>query len=236
MHKDFPEGLEFFDQLEDKLFNKCVIETRKLIEKDLNLKAKIETLGTLLSYLSRLSECYWGCIRQDHIIEYLLGKACNSVSASVILMKRGHYDSSMATLRDTAEISNLFMLFGAHPEELISWQTCKEKDRRRKFSPVGVRKALEEKGTPTPINQTIYHQFSERFVHVSPKTRTEYYSHTEGPLASGIFQKNGVKEVMKFQSHFVSQLALASILVLKPRKEVSFFVIDQAEKLKGLVQ
>ncbi|GJL78410.1 MAG: hypothetical protein NPINA01_13990 [Nitrospinaceae bacterium] len=235
LDSNYPEGLKFLETLDEQIFNSCTQQTYSFIENNSGLGSKVEGIGTLLSCLSRLSICHWGCLNdREHTKEYLLGKACDSISAGWVLLKSGHYDSCFSVIRDTAEITNLFMLFSQVPEQYNDWKSSDQKTIRSKFNPGSVRKALDEKGLSIPIDKKIYNDFSQRFVHVSPNTRPQLHSNMDRPVASGTFQKSGVENTVRYMAHLISQLALTSTLLLKPNYQISEYIYNSAIKLKEM--
>jgi hypothetical protein len=235
LEKNFPEGLEFLQKLDESIYSNCIQQTLSFIKNSPLLSAQVEGIGTLLSCLSRLSECYYGCLNgNEHTKEYLLGKACNSISSSWILLKNGHYDSCFSVIRETSEITNLFMLFSQDPKQYSDWKSSNEKTIRNKFNPASVRKALEEEGIAIPVNKEIYSNLSKRFVHTSPDTRPELHNNMDRPVASGTYQESGIENTLRFMAYLISQLALTSTLLLKPDYQVSEYIHNVAIKLKEI--
>ncbi len=210
LESNYPEGLEFLEKINESIFNACIHKTFSFIQNNPLLSSQVEGIGTLLSCLSRLSECYWGCHNgNEHTKEYLLGKACNSISAGWILLKNGHYDSCFSVIRETAEITNLFALFALVPKKFDDWMSSDEQTIRTKFSPASVRKALKKEGSSVPINEKIYGNLSKRFNHISPSTRPELHSNMDRPVASGTFQESGIEKTVCYMAYFIGKVPLS---------------------------
>jgi hypothetical protein len=151
-----------------------------------------EHLGTLLSLLDRASSCWWGCRQGDHAAEMLVGRCCSYGLCAFKLARSGFYDESVSLARTVGEITNLAMLFLAEPSALQDWRTVDERTRRDRYCPVAVRRALESRSLPVPINQSRYGQLSAKAVHLTPTIPPQMYNAERHSKTGGYFQEAGL--------------------------------------------
>ena len=151
-----------------------------------------EHLGTLLSLLDRASSCWWGCRGGDHTVEQLVGRCCSYGMGAFGLARSGFYDESIALARTIGEITNLAVLFATDTTVLQEWKTPDDRTRREKYSPVAVRRALEAKHFPVPVDQYRYGQLSAKAVHLIPSIPTQMYNTDCHAKTGGYFQEVGL--------------------------------------------
>jgi hypothetical protein len=210
------EGREWFRGLQRQILDPCVAATDRFLESDSGCAQQVDRLGRVLSLLDRLSSCYWGCHKGDHLKEYLLGRACTSTSAAWLLVRNGHYDAALGIARDVGEIANLFTLFSADSATFEDWRNSDDRTRMNKFKPSSVRATLEKLNFPVPIGRDIYKMLSERSTHVTPSTRPELHSNLDHPLAGGSFQEDGVRVSLAQIGFAIAMTALAATCLLRP--------------------
>lgn len=233
-----PEGLEFLNLIwrhEDL----CEQNTDEQLPK-LGVKAPetIKNLGTVLSLLDRLSGCFWGCRKGDHVIEYIAGRTCSTARASLRLMRFGFYDEALSLVRSIGEVSNLLFLFVKDNSALKDWKSFDDQSRQKFFSPVQVRLRLQNLGFPLPINQKQYRQLSERAAHVTPKTMPQKYNILDTPLIGAIFQEAGALVVLNELSVTMAVSLLCATKLINPdednRKYVKAAVMKLVHSLGGV--
>jgi hypothetical protein len=151
-----------------------------------------EHLGTLLSLLDRASSCWWGCRRGEHAAEMLVGRACSYALCAFKLARSGFYDESVSLARTVGEISNIAVLFVTDRSALEDWRKADERTRRDKYSPVAVRRVLEEKGSPVPVDRSRYAQLSAKAVHLTPPIPPQMYNAERHAKTGGYFQEAGL--------------------------------------------
>lgn len=151
-----------------------------------------EHLGTLLSLLDRASSCWWGCRGGDHTAEHLVGRCCSYGMGAFGLARSGFYDESIALARTIGEITNLAVLFATDATVLPEWQTADDRTRRDKYSPVAVRRMLEGKNFPVPVDHYRYGQLSAKAVHLTPNIPTQMYNTDRHAKTGGYFQAVGL--------------------------------------------
>src|SRR5262245_1230281 len=146
----------------------CATATLKAIPK-LGQKAPLcyEVLGMTLALLDCAASCYWGCAKGDHRLENLIGRSANSAYAALTLAVKGYYDQALSIARTLGENANLLSLFSADAASLQEWKTATELVRKKKFSAIKVRLAIEALNGSLPIDQNRYSQLSNYSIHSS---------------------------------------------------------------------
>jgi hypothetical protein len=194
--QEIPEGWAFLDvsaRHQDDCASQSRNQLRHLTE---SARQTYENLGTLLSLLDRMVSCFWGCHGKEHVFESLVGRAVSASRAALRLIEFGHYDEALALTRGIAEIGNLMWLFYVKPEELRLWIDLPEKERRSRYSPPGVRKAIEAAGSVVPHEQSDYAWLCEVAVHPTPKIRSQAYNLYRIPTLGGVYQEHGQIECL----------------------------------------
>ena len=233
-----PEGMAFIDLIFG-LADKCFSTTRESCMQLGDLApACLTNLGTLLSLMDRLASCWWKCNEGDHIIEYLTGRGVSSARASLRLAFDGFYDESLSLTRSIGEIANLFSLFVADPPSLSSWKSASKQERLKKFGPAAVRRRLKELGAPLPISDERYSILCEAATHVTPATLPQGNNPLLMPTLGGKFQETGYLASLNELSVAIIFVAIFSVLLIKPSKEISDRVrevgMQTAESIGGV--
>jgi hypothetical protein len=191
--ENIPEGTDFLRGVL-RFTAKCESSTDEYLALE-SPQGPINThqhLGTLFSLLDRASSCWWGCRQGDHAAEMLVGRCCSYGLCAFKLARSGFYDESVSLARTVGEITNLAVLFVTDPSVLLDWRTADERTRRDKYSPVAVRRTLEAKSHPVPIDQTRYGQLSAKAVHLTPTIPPQMYNAERHPNTGGYFQEAGL--------------------------------------------
>jgi hypothetical protein len=148
-------------------------------------------LGTVLSLLYRMACCHWGCHGKEHVFEFLAGRTCTSALATFRLMGFGYYDEALALSRNIAEIGNLVHLFFEDSTHVRLWLDLPDKERRQRYSPLGVRSALEKLGSVVPTDQDQYSWLCAVGTHVTPRTIPQGHNQERRPILGAAFQLDG---------------------------------------------
>jgi hypothetical protein len=98
-HANFPIGLNFLAQLQEVGDEASRIADEFIKNAGKKLPASTARLGTLLSYLYRLSCCAWGCSKGDHVLEWLAGRVVNQTMATHRLVRAANYDEALMLIR-----------------------------------------------------------------------------------------------------------------------------------------
>lgn len=183
------EGAEYWHQM--RLFEQnCENET---IRQSFSENEIFKKLGTIVSLLYRVAECHWGCHGREHIFEYFSGRVCTTAHSSLRLLTFGYYDESLALTRNISEIGNLTFLFLSEPNHIRNWLDATDRDRKRNYSPVGVRRLLEDAETVIPTNQERYSWLCEAGTHITPKTLPQAHNSDNRPILGAMHQPKGVE-------------------------------------------
>jgi hypothetical protein len=86
----------------------------------------------------------------DELTIQLLGiRLFNSSASALALMLVGYYQNSVALLRDLLETGFLMDYFSIDRSKIQEWQRSNEQERKNKFGPVEIRKALDGRDNAT---------------------------------------------------------------------------------------
>jgi hypothetical protein len=222
----FPEGLEFF-RLVEQLESLCSEATEAKVA-HLGIKAPECTgnLGKVISLLYREACCFYGCKGGDHLIQRLTGRMVSHALASFRLIMFGYYDESLALTRNISELANLFFLLKARPELYDQWLASSDSERKRNFSPLKVRLALEADGVPIPFSETEYSDLCSTAVHIHPGTIPQDFNPQGRPILGAIPQEVGILTALNelAASVAIAGLSLTVHLDSGDRKDTLFDV------------
>lgn len=167
----------------------------------------IDGLGTVVSLLYRMSCCHWGCHGKEHILEYLAGRTCTAAHGAMRLIGFGYYDEALSLVRTIAEIGNLVSLFYTDPSHIRQWLDLPEKERRRKYTPIKVRIALEDLGSAIPTDEERYDWLCDVGTHVNPRTLPQNHNDEGRPILGSVFQPKGRSVTLEALAWAVSTVA-----------------------------
>lgn len=222
--QDIPEGLGFLD-VSARHQDRCAVQSREQIRRlPESARQTYENLGTLLSLLDRMASCFWGCHGEEHVIEDLVGRAVGASRAALRLIEFGQYDEALALTRGIAEIGNLVWLFYIKPDERRPWVDLPEKERRARYCPPGVRKAIEAAGSVVPHDQSDYAWLCEVAVHPTPRVRPQAHNRHGIPTLGGVYQEHG-------QIECFARLAWALASVGGPAAKMALIERSRAEAI-----
>jgi hypothetical protein len=138
------------------------------------------------------ASCWWGCRGEDHRLEYLVGRAANSAYAAVLLMRRGYYDQALSAARGLGEIANLLFLFIVDKAMIEVWKNAAAAARRRDFTALKVRIALEKRGQPVPIDEDRYRLLSSYSIHAEPDGIPQSHDEKASAKTAPTYQEAGL--------------------------------------------
>ena len=214
MNSEVPNGSEFLKAVRDMekrcegKFYEWVTVSEEETSRTLN------ALGRAFSYLDQVSSCLWGCRGGDHVVEYMIGRAVSNGLASIRLLGAGYYDEALGLIRQMGENANLLCLFMQSQDALERWQTAEEKVRRNDFSPVEVRRQLEQRDMPMPMNRDLYELLSGLSVHINPDTKPQLHNPFNQPTLGGYFQITGAIVALNHLADMTSYiLGISSTLI-----------------------
>jgi hypothetical protein len=175
-------------------------------------------LNRALEILFDLATCQSVCRHGDHIIESLCGRIINQAIAGIIVDAAGFHDEAMGAVRSIGEITNLLALFRIDPSSFRTWASASDIDRRKKFSPVKVRLAIDRHGLiAIPMDQFVYENMCERYVHVNPSTSPNSHGNDGLKHVGGHVQSTGSAELHQSLSYIVLQASMLASSILDRR-------------------
>ena len=151
-----------------------------------------EALGMCLALVDCTAACWWGCRGGDHKLEYLVGRAATSAYSAVLLMRRGYYDQALSAARGLGEIANLLFLFIVDKAMIEAWKNADVATRRRDFSAVKVRVALEKKAGRAPIDEGRYRLLSGYSIHAGPDGIPQSHDEKASARTAPTYQEAGL--------------------------------------------
>lgn len=181
-----------FIQKIDKFEENCIRQTKDFLQGNLEKYQKpLNEFDNLFEHLYLFSCCFWGCHKQNHIIEYLGGKVITNTSVAWQSMFRGYYDEALSHVRMVGEIANLLNLFWIKPEKLEKWLNSSKSIRIKEFGPAKVRKALSNNDWLVPFDTDHYGLLCETAVHPAPDGKPNSYANEHQPVLGCLFQEKG---------------------------------------------
>ena len=145
----------------------------------------------LFRHLYLFSCCHWRCHGKEHVFEHLAGRTVTNASVAARAIFHGYYDEALALVRNIGEIANLVNLFWSDLDKTHEWLDADEKTRRKTFSPVRIRRMLEENGRLVPFDASHYGFLCETAVHPVPHQAPNAYSDHGRPVLGVVFQERG---------------------------------------------
>ena len=157
-----PENLESLYKHEEELRTKSILG----INADHNLKDQLDIIQESLNMIFDLTKSYKTKNNQELTIQYLGARLFNSIVTAIKLMLSGYYQSSVMLQRDIVEIGFLLDYFLSDNSKIEEWKNSSTKERTKNFSPLAIRKALDERdGFQGKKRQQIYKLMSEVALH-----------------------------------------------------------------------
>jgi len=183
-----------------------------------------ENLGGVMCLLSLVASCHWGCRGGDHDVENLVRRCCNYAFAGLSLARLGFYDESLALIRGVAEVANLLELFAIDRQHLRRWKLLGDRDRKREYSPVSVRKMIEDSGKELAADEETYSSLCELGTHVTPETMRTSHQDTSRVHVGASFSVMGFLLVINELAINLSPVIIfAGYLLDMPNERVTEF-------------
>ncbi len=220
---DFPKGKELLDngwgcELQSSKTTMALLASGQLGKKAPRL---YENLGAVLSLLSQLASCQWGCRGGDHDIENLVRRCCNYALSALSLARSGYYDESIALVRGVAETVNLLQVFDIDRHDLQHWKTMPERERKTRYGPAAVRRIVEQSGKQPAIENDTYSALCEMGVHVTPNSMKTSHQHDKAVHVGASFSVTGFLMVINELGICLSPaIVLAGRLIDLPENRV----------------
>jgi hypothetical protein len=127
------------------------------------------------------------------------------------LARSGFYDEAVTLIRSVGENTNLAFLFFRDPAQLERWRHASHTERRRLFSPAAVRRTIESRNEPVPVDARRYGQLSEKAIHVTPGIGPQMYNIDRRAGSGGTFQELGLCFCLAELAYPLGILALAAV-------------------------
>ena len=126
----------------------------------------IERALDLINYLIHAAEP----ADDDDLNVRLLGiRLFNGLNSGVKLLLSGYYQTATMQLRDVIETTFLLDYFASDRALITEWRTAEDKDRRKRFQPAVVRKALDARDRFTGKKRdAAYDRFCQLAAHPNP--------------------------------------------------------------------
>lgn len=114
----------------------------------------------------------------------------NAFGASLMLMFSGYHQNSGLVMRDTLETLFLLDLFRTDRTAIERWRFADEKQQRGEFSPVAVRKFLDERdGFKTKKREEAYKMFCKLAAHPNMHSQHMLKPEKGGDIVTGPFME-----------------------------------------------
>lgn len=145
MSEKIPENISLLKDGEEFIYSKAITAIEQLDSLHGHI-VMIECSMDLLDYFVRQHEHR----NEDELAIQCLGIRLFNASASAIkLMFSGYYQTSAATMRDILETAFLLDYLFSNQEMIGNWRTSDEDTRYKNFTPVTIRKALDDRDSFT---------------------------------------------------------------------------------------
>lgn len=101
---------------------------------------------------------------EDFQVVQLLGaRTFNAFAASMKLALSGYHQNSALILRDVLETVFLLSYFAGDRSQIMRWRNAEKKERMKYFSPLRVRKALDDRDNVTSMQRAKRYEFFSEF-------------------------------------------------------------------------
>jgi hypothetical protein len=124
------------------------------------------------------------------VVQILGMRTFNAFGASLKLALSGYFQNSALVMRDVLETAFLLDLFRGEPGLIEKWRFADSKLLREQFSPVAVRKALDDRhGHTERRREQMYKLFSELAAHPTMKSSWMMRPEKNGDAVNGPFME-----------------------------------------------
>ena len=170
-----------------------------LIGADAILGAHLEFINCAFKFLDHLVRLN-PHESKEHLHQLLIVvRSFNSAAAGLKLAMSGYWQQSFALMRDVMECEFLLDLFHGSPQRLADWVALNERERKKKFSPIEVRKSLDTRdGNIEQKREKAYSLLSLYASHPTPE-------------GFQLLQSNGKSQVGPFPDQEKLRAALAEL-------------------------
>jgi len=187
---NFPNNLDGLYIQEQFLREKAI----KLIQNKPKLSLHAHAIERAMSLAKSLVE-YPQDDQDFRVVKMLSIRMFNAFGASLTLIFSGYHQNSGMVMRDLLETVFLMDLFKTDPTAIKRWRFADKKMLREKFSPVAVRKALDDRdGVNTKKRAEAYKMFSELAAHPNMQSQHMLRPKIGGDIINGPFMEESTLE------------------------------------------
>ena len=156
------------------------------LAQNLNLNAELRTVENTIRLFMAITQDYQANNNNHGLLIHLGIRLTNAALSSIKLAMSGYYQQAYALSRDLTETGYLLHYLCTTPGAAATWRTASEKDRKRQFAPIAVRKALDAaEGETAQKRARVYSDASRYAAHVTPESFNMLM--TENTLWAGPF-------------------------------------------------
>jgi hypothetical protein len=224
--KSFPPG-DTFLRLVQTFERRAEHTTRRYIPKaGTKLPRCYAATGVALALLDTAASCGWGCRGGDHRAEFFVARAVSTSYAALRLIRAAYYDESLSLVRAVGEVANAIALFVADTSKFDRWKSLSESDRRKEFSAVKVRLALEKVWPFVPISEERYRALSGFSIHTGPNSLPQAHNSAAQAMTVPRFQEAGLAMALNELAIALGFVAICTPSFLTLRAEHRQWLID----------
>ena len=180
-----PENLRSLHVQEEALRQEAtaIVESDERLALNLSVIERAMDLADLLRQVSTEDE-------NTKVVQVLGMRTFNAFGASVKLALSGYFQNSALIMRDILETTFLLELFRSDRAAIERWRLADKKERMKEFSPIRVRKALDERdGFEGKKRAAHYELFSELAAHPTMKSFAMLRPRKDGNAVIGPFSE-----------------------------------------------
>jgi hypothetical protein len=120
-------------------------ESLAIIEADPALRMRLVLIEKAMSLIFAYTHDHAARSDDELTIQMLGIRLFNAAASAIKLGLSGYYQTAFSQARDIMEVGFLIDLFRTSPEHIAKWKSSDDATRREQYSPVNVRKALDER-------------------------------------------------------------------------------------------
>jgi len=143
-------------------------ESMGLIKADPELAKRLAIVEKAMTLIFAYTLDHTARTDDERTVQMLGIRVFNAAASAVKLALSGYYQTAFAQTRDIMETGFLLDLFRTSPEKIATWKAADGETRRKTFSPVKVRTALDERdGDAEKKRAKQYNKLSELASHAT---------------------------------------------------------------------
>jgi hypothetical protein len=163
-------------------------ESVAAIIKSETMALHVKTLEAALDLIDHFTRQY-ETAEQDALTLQLLGvRVFNTTGSALSALLAGYYQTATMQMRDVLETWFLLDYFGIDAGRIQQWRTLPEKERRKLFGPVDIRKALDARDGFKGMKRAEHYRILSSYgAHPSPESFRLYRRDANGLAIIGPF-------------------------------------------------